>query len=176
MVDTDDALHAAVLDLLQEPRVALDTETAMYQPPPLNILALAKEDTVYVFDPLALKTSITLLQEVFDQCEVCGHNLHYDARVIAQVGLELKRRVDTLWMSRRLEKKPLDGHGLSACAARHFDIEMDHIDHNSWDQRPLPPRHLHCTRRSTPKSPWLATRSNLLFWPSPHNKAMVPTL
>jgi ATP-dependent Lhr-like helicase len=138
-VDTPAALRVAVDELVREPVIGLDVETAL-DFGTLCLVQIATPARTYLIDPFAVG-DLALLAPVLAAAAPVKviHNATFERRVLAAVGLELDGVFDTLEASRRVRgREVLGGHGLAIVCERELGVRMEKGEQSSnWSRRPL---------------------------------------
>lgn len=137
LVTTEDELHAVARRLERAQRVALDIESngLFKYRATLCAMQLATDDEVVVVDPLAvpLEALRTLLGPTGPQKIV--HDVAFDARILAEAGLELANVFDTSLAARMLGRAAT---GLASLMSTELGISLDKkLQHHDWTERPI---------------------------------------
>ncbi len=139
VVDTPEALSSLVARLLQEPRVAVDTEANSFYAyrEHVCLIQISVPGTNYLVDPLALD-DLSLLAPFFMSAEVekVFHAADYDLLVLYQdLGLSCCHLFDTMWAARVLGWPRV---GLANILAEYFDVHLNkRYQRYDWGHRPL---------------------------------------
>ncbi len=139
IITRSEALAAAVRRWLQEPRVALDTESnslhAYREEVCLIQVSTATEDVL--LDPLQIP-DLTPLGELLSapHVEKVFHAVDYDAAVLLRdFGFRITHLFDTMWAARVLG---WSAAGLGSLLEQHFGVHTDkRYQRYNWGQRPL---------------------------------------
>jgi ribonuclease D len=143
-VDTDAGLRALVDRLLDQPRVAVDTEAnSMYAyREQVCLIQISIPGTDYLVDPLALD-SLEPLAPLFytSDVEKLFHAADYDLIVLKRdFGFVVRHIFDTMWAARILGWPKV---GLADILANYFGVKVNkRYQRYNWGQRPLDPEAL----------------------------------
>lgn len=138
-VDTAAALRAVAEELRAADIIGLDVETAL-DFGTLCLVQIATRRRTFLIDPLAvgdLKLIIDVLSGTTPLKVI--HDVRFERRVLAAIGIALDGVFDTLEASRRARGGDvLGGHSLAAVCERELGIVLDKSSQTSdWSRRPL---------------------------------------
>ncbi len=144
VVETPEALNALAERLMQEPRVAVDTEAnslyAYHEQVCLIQISIPGEN--YLIDPLALD-DLSVLGPFFSSSDVekIFHAADYDLIVLRRdFNFYCHNLFDTMWAARVLGWERV---GLADILSTYFDVEVNkRYQRYNWGKRPLDPKAL----------------------------------
>ena len=126
--------------LADEPLVALDVETTIWDSPRLLCtVQLATPARTWIIDVLTLK-NLAPLTPILGSRGILKiiHHADFERGVFAERGIAIENVFDTCAMSQALRSDE-DGHALDACVLRELGLRMDKSYQKAdWKRRPLP--------------------------------------
>ncbi len=151
-VATQSELHALVDDLMQQPSLAVDTESnslhAYHEQ--VCLIQISTDKTDYLVDPLALD-NITMLGEIFasTKIEKIFHAAEYDLICLKRdFDFSVANIFDTRWAVRVLG---YSRDGLDGLLGERFDIQVDKkYQKADWGKRPLSDEQVNYARLGHP--------------------------
>lgn len=139
IIASPDALDVLAARLLQEPRIAIDTESnSLYAyNEQVCLIQISIPGTNYLIDPLILD-ELDVLAPIFssDTIEKVFHAADYDLAVLRRdFDFHCISLFDTMWAARILGWPRV---GLASILATHFDVHANkRFQRYNWGQRPL---------------------------------------
>ncbi|MFN2284877.1 MAG: ribonuclease D [Anaerolineae bacterium] len=139
VIVTPDALRDLATRLLQEPRIAIDTEAnSLYAyHEHVCLIQVSVPDTNYLIDPLALD-DLSPLEPLFTtpSVEKVFHAADYDLIMLRRdFGFTCTSLFDTMWAARILGWPRV---GLGDILANTFNVHLDkHYQRYNWGKRPI---------------------------------------
>jgi ribonuclease D len=150
-IDTPDTLLACAQDLLQQPSIAVDTESNSLHAykEQVCLIQFSTDTCDYLVDPLAL-SDLTPLGRVFSspKIEKIFHACEYDVICLKRdFGFKFQNMFDTMIASRILGIHEI---GLNSLLNSEFGIELDKkLQKADWAKRPLPDDYREYARMDT---------------------------
>ncbi len=161
VLSSERELHHVVGELAGQPRIAIDIESngLFRYRPSLCVVQIASAEQVFILDTLAVSPKgLTRLLGPEGPLKII-HDVSFDARLLADSGIELANVFDTQLAARMLGRTAT---GLAALMTAELGITLDKtLQHHDWTSRPLRPAHLDYLARDVIHLVRLANRLRL---------------
>jgi hypothetical protein len=140
LITNQEAFAALCQQLMDEPLLALDVETTIWDKPRLLCtIQLATPKQTWIIDVLSLK-DLGPIVPILSSPSILKiiHHADFERRVFTERGITIENIFDTCEISRTL--RPTEtGHALAECVLRELGLRMDKTYQKAdWKRRPLP--------------------------------------
>jgi ATP-dependent Lhr-like helicase len=140
LIANQEAFAAFCQQLMNEPLLALDVETTIWDKPRLLCtIQLATPKQTWVIDAFSLK-DLGPIMPILSSPKILKviHHADFECEVFAERGIAIENIFDTCEMSRMLQPAE-SGHALDDCVLRELGLRMDKTYQKAdWKRRPLP--------------------------------------